>query len=78
MTGTKYLRLSTYKEKRFILAHSFGSFNPWLSGLTVLGPLGKQYLMALWQRVRSKAELWDERETGRELGPTIPFKGTLR
>jgi hypothetical protein len=40
--------------------------------------LGKQYLMALWQRVRSKAELWDERETGRELGPTIPFKGTLR
>jgi hypothetical protein len=30
MTVTKYLRLSVYKEERFILTHSSGGSLPWL------------------------------------------------
>jgi hypothetical protein len=33
---TKYLRQSTYTKERFILAHSFGSFSPWLVGPIVI------------------------------------------
>lgn len=31
--------------QRFIVAHSFRGFNPWLVGLAVLGPVARQNMM---------------------------------
>jgi hypothetical protein len=40
VTVAKYQKQSTYKEERFILAHSFRGFSPWLIGPTAWRPLG--------------------------------------
>lgn len=34
---TKYLRLTTYKEERLIMAHGFRGFNAWIIGSVALG-----------------------------------------
>jgi hypothetical protein len=47
----KYLRQSTFKEKRFILAHNFRGSSPWLGDTISFGPVVKQHFMvrSMWQ-----------------------------
>lgn len=43
---------SIYEDERFIVAHSFRVFSPWLLGPVAFGPVARQYTMAksAWQR----------------------------
>jgi hypothetical protein len=45
-TVTKYLRNSTFKQERLILAYSFRSFISWLLDPIAFQPTARQYIMA--------------------------------
>jgi hypothetical protein len=62
----KYLRQPTNKDKRFILVHSFGGFNPWPFGPIDLGLW--QHNTLWWEHVREQSHLLNgsEQKRGRD------------
>jgi hypothetical protein len=48
------------REKRFILAHSFGCFSPSLAGPIAFGPMTRQHDRSAWQSKTTHLMAWKQ------------------
>jgi hypothetical protein len=78
LTKTKYLRWSTNKEERYILAYGFRHFSSWFLSPIAFGPAERQHIMTGWQKTElfSSWRPGSEREERRKQHSYILFKST--